>query len=188
MSLDGFPKSIEQVKEAVVPLTKAIRENMAEGTIGERGEEWALGQVLILLFIALGNIPVLGNLLMFLAGPGFVVSGIALGGAGVITLGKSLSPWPVPVDDNELQTSGVFGLMRHPSYAGEIRYAYLVSCSSSSTGSFEPKNIHDVWFSCWKPELHPKLSFRVFAIKFTYLLCCVLRAELAFQSRFLMRW
>lgn len=146
MNLDGFSKSIEEVKEAVVPFTKAIRENMAEGTIGERGEQWALGQVLILLCIALGNIPVLGNLLLFLAGPGFMVSGIALGGGGVVTLGKSLSPWPVPVDDNELQTSGVFGLVRHPSYAGEIRYTYPVSCSSSSsTGSSGPKSIHNAW-------------------------------------------
>lgn len=91
----------------------------ADGNLGERGEEWAVAQLTIILFIALGNIPVVGELVMLLVGPGLMLGGAALAVAGVTGLGQSLSPWPAPVKDNELMTDGVYGLVRHPTYAGE---------------------------------------------------------------------
>lgn len=115
------------------PVTETIRDNIAEGNIGERGEEWALAQVVLLLCIALGGVPVVGNLLMFLTGPVFIALGSVLSAAGVIGLGKSLSPWPSPVDKNKLQTSGIFGIMRHPTYAGIDRPSPVEETSNAGT-------------------------------------------------------
>lgn len=38
----------------------------AEGNLGERGEEWAIAQAAIVLVIAAGNIPVVGDLVLLL--------------------------------------------------------------------------------------------------------------------------
>lgn len=78
-----------------------------------------LAQGAILLFIALGGIPIVGGLAMTLAGPGLALGGAAVSAAGLSGLGKSLSPWSTPVMENELKTDGIFGLMRHPIYTGE---------------------------------------------------------------------
>lgn len=37
-----------------------------------------------------------------------------------LSLGRSLTPTPVPVDHGELQTSGLFGVVRHPIYSGVL--------------------------------------------------------------------
>lgn len=91
----------------------------AEGNVGERGEEWALAQVAILLFVAMGSVPLIGGLITLLTGPGLVAGGIGVSAAGLKGLGKSLSPWPAPIEDNELSTEGIYGMMRHPTYTGE---------------------------------------------------------------------
>jgi protein-S-isoprenylcysteine O-methyltransferase Ste14 len=44
--------------------------------------------------------------------------GCALALAGVIVLGKHLTPLPVPKNDATLITSGVYRLVRHPIYSG----------------------------------------------------------------------
>lgn len=58
--------------------------------------------------------------------PGFILLGV--GGilflAGIVTLGRSLTPLPVPAKDVRLITSGVFGLVRHPIYSGLIFAAF----------------------------------------------------------------
>lgn len=87
--------------------------------MGERGEEWAIAQGVIIFFIGVGSIPVIGGLLMLLAGPGLVAAGAGVIAAGAKGLGKSLSPWPAPVEDNKLNTEGIYGMMRHPMYTGE---------------------------------------------------------------------
>lgn len=76
-------------------------------------------QVVILLFVALGTIPIVGGVVMLLAGPGLLLAGLAVMLAGASGLGDSLTPWPAPVDDNELSTTGIYGIMRHPQYSGE---------------------------------------------------------------------
>lgn len=95
------------------------RRPSAEGNVGERGEEFVVAQFLLLLFVAMGSVPLIGGLAMFLVGPGFLAGGIGLCAAGVKGLAKSLSPWPAPVKDNVLETEGVYGLVRHPMYTGE---------------------------------------------------------------------
>lgn len=45
------------------------------GVSGERGEVWTAAQVGILLFVLLGNLPILGGSLEILAGPGLLLGG-----------------------------------------------------------------------------------------------------------------
>ena len=47
-----------------------------------------------------------------------VAVGVFTAVVALITLGKSLSANPVPVEHGELKTSGVFALVRHPVYSG----------------------------------------------------------------------
>lgn len=76
-----------------------------------RGTSWAVPlPVIVLAFIA-------------------VAVGVLAAVVALITLGKSLSANPVPVEHGELKTSGVFALVRHPVYSGimigVIGYAVL---------------------------------------------------------------
>ena len=76
-------------------------------------------QALIVLFVVTNNIPIIGDMVLLLAGPGLLVGGIATSAAGVTALGGSLSPWVAPAKDNILKTDGVYGLVRHPTYTGK---------------------------------------------------------------------
>jgi len=46
--------------------------------------------------------------------------GIGLLGAGGVGLGSALTPFPAPRTGGELQTTGVYRLVRHPMYGGGI--------------------------------------------------------------------
>jgi protein-S-isoprenylcysteine O-methyltransferase Ste14 len=50
----------------------------------------------------------------------WIVAGFALATAGLLGLGRNLSPLPHPRDDATLVEGGVYGLVRHPIYAGLI--------------------------------------------------------------------
>jgi len=47
-----------------------------------------------------------------------VALGIAIGVAGGLGLGATLTPLPIPKDDGELVTNGVYHFVRHPIYSG----------------------------------------------------------------------
>lgn len=49
----------------------------------------------------------------------FVV-GVALAWSGVRTFGRALTPFPRPSDNAVLRQQGVYGIVRHPIYAGLI--------------------------------------------------------------------
>lgn len=100
--------------------------------MGERGEEWTVAQGVILVFVAMGSVPLIGGLITLLAGPGLVAGGIGVCAAGLKGLGKSLSPWPAPTQDNELNTEGIYGMMRHPMYTGEVRVGSFLGWSTFS--------------------------------------------------------
>ena len=54
----------------------------------------------------------------FFAGDVLIISGIVLGVAGVVGLGRNLTPLPHPKADATLVEGGAYSLVRHPIYAG----------------------------------------------------------------------
>jgi protein-S-isoprenylcysteine O-methyltransferase Ste14 len=49
-----------------------------------------------------------------------VVGGLTLAGAGMVTLGDNLSPFPAPRTDGVLVERGVYRVVRHPIYGGLV--------------------------------------------------------------------
>lgn len=84
--------------------------------LGKRGEIWVIGQILCTLAILFPPLNISG---MFKA-LGWIscALGVLLMGISLSTLGRSLSPLPLPRENSELVTSGVYGLARHPMYGG----------------------------------------------------------------------
>ncbi len=56
-------------------------------------------------------------------GPILVILGFILIFVACFQLGGNLSPMPVPKSNSELQTSGIYAMVRHPIYAGLILIA-----------------------------------------------------------------
>jgi protein-S-isoprenylcysteine O-methyltransferase Ste14 len=109
----------------------SILGNTLNGEIGTRGEAYVAAQAFLVLCILFGGLPILGDFLSLLCGPLLMIAGVVAVVVGVVDMGSSLSPWPVPTGD-ELITDGIFSLMRHPIYAGLLG---IMAGFSVSTGS-----------------------------------------------------
>mmetsp|Transcript_98070 Transcript_98070/g.143580 ORF Transcript_98070/g.143580 Transcript_98070/m.143580 type:complete len:189 (+) Transcript_98070:3-569(+) len=106
------------------PSPEKIMDNVMEGTLGERGELFVglqFGLVFLVIIAPLFQESIESAGLV--AGLALSAAGLLLGYAGVRQLGDSLSPWPKPINSNELQTNGPFALCRHPIYGG-----LLITC------------------------------------------------------------
>lgn len=55
---------------------------------------------------------------VFVAGGGLMIGGLALAFAGVLSLGRNLTPLPRPRDDAALVERGAYSVVRHPIYGG----------------------------------------------------------------------
>lgn len=121
---DEFRSSLLSTSSSLFDFSKimdssdAIRENVLSGTFGQRGEYYVLAQLSLMAFIVVGGIPVLGDLVTVVLGPGLLLTGLATMVLAVQEMGGSLSPWPTTNERTELVTDGVFGSVRHPIYAG----------------------------------------------------------------------
>lgn len=111
-----------------------LRQNMKEGTFGERGEFFVALQVFFtaLVFVGPAFEESVQGPLGIVAGLALCATGLGLGYAGSMDLGSSMTPWPKPVSDNELQTTGSFGVARHPIYGGSILLGLGLSLLSHS--------------------------------------------------------
>ncbi|WP_294179877.1 isoprenylcysteine carboxylmethyltransferase family protein [uncultured Schumannella sp.] len=54
----------------------------------------------------------------FAIGGTLALAGAVIAVLGVVGLGRSLTANPVPLDESELVTGGLYGLVRHPIYSG----------------------------------------------------------------------
>ena len=90
----------------------------------ERGEWYVLVQgVLLVLVLAAPGFDRFAwgapwSVASFVAGDVLIIAGIVLGVAGVVGLGRNLTPLPHPKEDATLVEGGAYSLVRHPIYAG----------------------------------------------------------------------
>ena len=86
---------------------------MTRGRIG-----WSLVALQFVLLIALVLLPHRPPTLLSLAiGVPLIAAGVVLGLLASRTLGRALTPTPVPIAQAGLRTDGVYALVRHPIYS-----------------------------------------------------------------------
>uniref|UniRef100_A0A7S2XU15 Protein-S-isoprenylcysteine O-methyltransferase n=1 Tax=Attheya septentrionalis TaxID=420275 RepID=A0A7S2XU15_9STRA len=115
--------------------TDAIQANIFDGELGQRGEQYVIAQVLLVLFVLIGGVPILGDPLASLLGPSLLLTGLGVAVVGVNEMGGSLSPWPVPPSNEsnkQLIKSGLFSKVRHPIYSGLLLFSAGLSISTDS--------------------------------------------------------
>mgnify|MGYP005847539507 CR=1 FL=1 len=98
-----------------------VRDNVMDGEFGTRGEVFAGAQFALLFCILIGGIPIVGDFLMVLLGPGLLAAGLGTLVLSVKDLGnKNISPWITPPSGGDLVTDGLYAQLRHPFYAGVL--------------------------------------------------------------------
>lgn len=92
----------------------------------ERGEWYLLVQAALILLLLFGpstfpGMPVWDaaySRLASLSGVALIFTGILLATSGVISLGRNLTPLPVPKKNGALVVHGAYRIVRHPIYSG----------------------------------------------------------------------
>jgi len=108
----------QNILNEIAPIVTKIKDNLLSGDFGSRGEAYFAAQVVLILCILYGSIPLLGDLVTFLLGPCTILVGIVVTALGIRDLGTNLSPWPKVPENTQLVTDGLYGELRHPIYAG----------------------------------------------------------------------
>ena len=125
-------KDAEIEKSKVPNFLSKIFDNISSGEFGKRGEAYFAGQIVLVLCVLNGNIPLVGNLMIFLFGPCACILGAVVVGLGVKDLGSNLSPFPNVPENTDLVTDGIFGELRHPIYTGLLYFCLGISIWSGS--------------------------------------------------------
>ena len=109
--------------------------------LGPRGEGWVVLQFALFGLVALAGLARgeawagAAAAVTTIVGLMLVAAGGLLLGAGVLGLGRDLTPMPRPRDGAQLIASGVYASVRHPIYGGVIALAFawgLLSASPSA--------------------------------------------------------
>jgi protein-S-isoprenylcysteine O-methyltransferase Ste14 len=105
-----------------------VRETRQLPELGTRGWGWVAIQAVLMVAILLSALVGLGwpaNLapVAYAVGALLIVLGSLLLVAGALRLGASLTPLPAPRTGQELTTTGIYGLARHPMYGGGLLFA-----------------------------------------------------------------
>ena len=103
-----------------------------------RGGWWVVTQFPLLLLAYL--IPgwtgqaITGSMasLQIYGGQALLVVGALITFAGVVSLGRWLTPFPQPLPKSQLRTGGAYALVRHPLYSGILFMAFGWSLYSNS--------------------------------------------------------
>ena len=91
-----------------------------------RGGWWVVGQFLLLFAIAILGITSHApskSLLIFIGSLAFLAASAICGIAGLMGLGRNLTPFPKPSSGTQLVQHGIYSLIRHPLYTS-------VSCAA----------------------------------------------------------
>lgn len=101
-----------------------MKEKPGTQTFTERGGWWVLAQIPLLILgylipLWFGRSVTLAHLdVISVAGLILLGAGILQSAAGVVAMGRVLTPFPYPVEHGQLRTSGAYSLVRHPIYSG----------------------------------------------------------------------
>eukprot|EP00633_Aureoumbra_lagunensis_P013971 CAMPEP_0197351738 /NCGR_PEP_ID=MMETSP0893-20130614/32603_1 /TAXON_ID=44058 ORGANISM="Aureoumbra lagunensis, Strain CCMP1510" /NCGR_SAMPLE_ID=MMETSP0893 /ASSEMBLY_ACC=CAM_ASM_000539 /LENGTH=187 /DNA_ID=CAMNT_0042865581 /DNA_START=73 /DNA_END=636 /DNA_ORIENTATION=- len=113
----GSEDVLTRISESREALQINLQKLFQEDSAGEQALVLLQGALIVLL--GFGTIPLIGDLLNVVCGPGLILAGVGLLGTGALELGpKNLTPSLNPVEDNELKTNGAYALSRHPLYTG----------------------------------------------------------------------
>jgi protein-S-isoprenylcysteine O-methyltransferase Ste14 len=90
-----------------------------------RGGWWVLAQAPVMLVAAIvpwywGAKSFDGTNVLQIIGAVITVAGVLFSVVGVVALGRSLTPFPRPMPQAQLQQGGIYGWVRHPIYSGFI--------------------------------------------------------------------
>ena len=110
-----------------------LQANINEGELSTRGEGWAIGQAFLLLSVLFAPAQPVVPVVEVTVGVMCIAAGAALVAAAVSDLGlTNLTPWPKPVEGNELRTGGAYALCRHPMYSSLLAICFGLSLLNQS--------------------------------------------------------
>ena len=135
--------------------------------LGPRGEGWFAAQLVLFAVIAYGAAA--GDAwsgwprgLTIAAGVALVAAGGLLAVRGVVDLRENLTPFPAPLPNGHLVSSGSYGLVRHPIYSGLITGALGWGLATASPLSLAGAALLAVFFDLksrreevWLSERYP---------------------------------
>lgn len=124
----GFRKSF---REDIKYIFGSAYNNIREGEMGKRGEELFAIQAIVVTFVILG-VPAFVSFSIKAVGIIAVSGGLYFISRGVWDLRQNLTPFPHPIDGNQLVTTGIYSSVRHPLYTGLISLCMGVSIFSDS--------------------------------------------------------
>ena len=114
-------------------IVSQVQSNINEGELSTRGEGWFVAQALLLASVLFAPAQPVAPAAEFAFGLAAVTAGVLLGAAAVNDLGfANLTPWPKPVQNNELKCEGVYSLCRHPMYTCLLSISFGLSLLSLS--------------------------------------------------------
>ena len=133
-SSDSRITAAERILESL-PSYDTVAANLSEGEMGERGEQYVIAQFGLLLFIAVGNVPFVGDAVTTVLGPTLLFTGLCAVYKSAADLRDNLSPWPVPTSSGRgsLVNRGIYSYVRHPMYAGVLSGMVGLSLVTDST-------------------------------------------------------
>ena len=124
-----------------------------------RGGWWVVTQfpLLLLAYLIPGwtGTAITGSLasMLMYAGQALLIAGALLAFTGAVSLGRWLTPFPQPLPESQLRTTGAYALVRHPLYSGILLMAFGWSLYSNSVAGlafdamlfvfFDRKAVHE---------------------------------------------
>jgi protein-S-isoprenylcysteine O-methyltransferase Ste14 len=95
----------------------------------------------------------------------FTSCALIFGAFGSYAIRKFLTPLPYPTEDNQLITTGIYSIVRHPLYSGLLFAAFGWSVYSMSISHFILTGIATLFFSYkasreeqWLKDRHPEYT------------------------------